>query len=389
MLELTEVVAKEEPEAEIKTTHNQQTILSIKDDEGASTKLHTFCLGKDGNILAGCGMSGDGHIRIFTPEGKYVGRWGLPIVPEAIHCDAKGEVLVAGESKVVRLSATGKTLVTKEAPHVKAIMGDKDKIREQIINQSKGRAESYARTIEIYEKQIKLLEDKSEESGELSESDQRRLQTYQRAHKSLSATLKRYEAEEDSGPSEAQIEAQMKSLLGRKLAVASISSAGDEIFIATGMAAGYGYQVFKTDRNFEGAVSIVDGLRGCCGQMDVQVNEGGVFVAENSRHRVAHFDMTGKLVGEWGGRDRTGETGFSSCCNPMNVCFGPGQCVYTAEATTGLIKQFGKDGKLMSYVAKVKLVPGCKKVSIASSADGKHLFHDGHHTLAYRQTECR
>ena len=41
---------------------------------------------------------------------------------------------------------------------------------------------------------------------------------------------------------------------------------------------------------------IVDGLSGCCGQMDIQCCGDDFVVAENSRKRVVRYDSDGKQV---------------------------------------------------------------------------------------------
>jgi hypothetical protein len=146
------------------------------------------------------------------------------------------------------------------------------------------------------------------------------------------------------------------------------------VFIATKSLQGYGFVIWKTDAEFAAAKQIVQDLRGCCGQMDVQVNEKGIYVAENSRHRVVCFDTAGKEQLAWGKSDRKGIEGFSSCCNPMNVCFGKNKEVYTAESNTGRIKRFDTQGKFLDYVGDVNLVPGCKKVSIAVSEDADRVY---------------
>jgi len=160
----------------------------------------------------------------------------------------------------------------------------------------------------------------------------------------------------------------------RKLKVSSLSANENEIFIACSAVAGYGYEVWRTDKNFENGSIIVKGLRGCCGQMDVQCNQQGIFVAENSRHRVNHYDRAGKLIKYWGKRDRNGVEGFGSCCNPMNVAVGKAGEVYTAESNLGYIKRYSADGKYLDFVGKVKLVPGCKNVSIMVSPDGSRVY---------------
>jgi hypothetical protein len=58
----------------------------------------------------------------------------------------------------------------------------------------------------------------------------------------------------------------------------------------------------------------------------------------------------------------------------MNVAFGPGRSVYTAEAGSGRVKRFAADGTFMELVGAVELVPGCKKVSIAVSPKGDRVY---------------
>jgi sugar lactone lactonase YvrE len=158
-----------------------------------------------------------------------------------------------------------------------------------------------------------------------------------------------------------------------KIKVASISSDGDSVFIACGMPAGYGYAVWRLSPEFTNGESIVSGLSGCCGQMDVQANEKGIFVAENSRKRVRRFDAEGKSICDWG-KSSEGIAGFGSCCNPMNLAFGTDGAVYTAEDTTGRIKRYSPDGKLLSVVGAADVVPGCKKVSIGVDTTGDRVY---------------
>ena len=137
-----------------------------------------------------------------------------------------------------------------------------------------------------------------------------------------------------------QIDERVKASMAFKRKASSISATGDDVFLATHAAAGYGFDIWRMDDQFENAAVVVKELRGCCGQMDVKANEDGVFVAENSRHRVCRFDRDGKELGAWGYGARTGLEGFGSCCNPMNVAFGPQNAVYTSEDDTGRIKRY-------------------------------------------------
>jgi hypothetical protein len=99
-----------------------------------------------------------------------------------------------------------------------------------------------------------------------------------------------------------------------------------------------------------------------------------VYVAENTKHRVTCYTRDGKSVLDFGSRERGSDASFEGCCNPMNVAFGPGKSVYTAEAGSGRVKRFSADGTFMELVGAVELVPGCKKVSIAVSPKGDRVY---------------
>jgi hypothetical protein len=154
----------------------------------------------------------------------------------------------------------------------------------------------------------------------------------------------------------------------------SISAVDDDVFLATHATFGYGFEVWRMDGNFANSQKIVKDLSGCCGQMDVKACKDGLFIAENSRHRVCRFDRDGKSILNWGQQARAGIEGFGSCCNPMNVAFGPSDAVYTAEDDTGRIKRYSIEGKLLGLVGSVELKPGCKNCSIAVSSDGNQVY---------------
>ena len=181
-------------------------------------------------------------------------------------------------------------------------------------------------------------------------------------------------ANQSSELTDKQIDDRVKASLTYKLKASSISAMNDDVFLATHAAAGYGFEVWRMNDRFENPVKVVKDLSGCCGQMDVKANKEGLFVAENSKHRVCHFDRDGKSIGVWGESARTGLEGFGSCCNPMNVAFGPSGAVYTAEDDTGRIKRYSADGKLLGLVGSVELKPGCKNCSIAVSTDGSRVY---------------
>ncbi|MCH9653923.1 MAG: hypothetical protein K0U89_08655 [Planctomycetes bacterium] len=258
--------------------------------------------------------------------------------------------------------------MTKDAPHAKAVKENSGKLREQVVQQMKSRSNSYVTMVPRLQK---MIDDLKRKNKTLSEQEKKRIVGYE----SIMAHYKKMEKKtKQKKPTEKEIDAQVEAMSKRKLKVSSLSANEKEIFIACSAATGYGYEVWRTDKNFDNGKIIVKGLRGCCGQMDVQCNQQGIFVAENSRHRVNHYDRDGKLIKYWGKRDRNGVEGFGSCCNPMNVAVGRKGEVYTAESNLGYIKRYSAEGKYLGFIGKVKLVPGCKNVSIMVSPDGSRVY---------------
>jgi hypothetical protein len=362
--------AKVEPEA----THHQTGTIQMARTANDPHRVNAFCLDADGNILAACG-EGPGEIRKLDAEGTLLASWEIDVKPEAISAAPDGTILVGGHGKLFRFSAEGTMLATADSPHAEAVRENKGKLREQVIAQLKAQSNRLESQIEVYESIIAQLEQKKEE-GKLQAQEEKILESLP---KTL-AILKRQMADreeqesEDEQISEKQIDEQLKYMLQSKMRVASISSDGKGVYVATYALEGYTFCVWRLDADFGNGEVVVKDLRGCCGQMDVQVCESGIFVAENSRHRVARFNADGSLNTTWGKQDRSGADGFTGCCNPMNVCFSRDGDVFTAESESGRIQRYGADGKFKDVIGSVKLVPGCKNVSIAVSPDTDRVY---------------
>ncbi len=396
--------------ASFTATHRQTAIIRANVDGQPQVSVTCFCLTPDDRIVAGC-TGPSAELRVFDAEGNYIETWPAPVKPDAIFVCTDGRILVAGEGQLVRLTPGGEVELQKEAPHTAAVNANPDKIREEVIQQAKQQHEQFAQRLGVFdqmieradaelakfERQIAALEEAeqraAQDSGEQSAAGgeqpprpirpamnkdffKQRVAMLERS-KEQYETLKAQQADAKAPPAELsdeQIDERVKSSIAYKLKASSVGATGDEVFLATRALAGYGYEIWRMDREFENGASIVSQLRGCCGQMDVKANEHGLFVAENSRHRVCRYDREGKLLGTWGHSARQGIEGFGSCCNPMNVAFGPDDAVYTAEDSTGRIKRYSVDGELLGLVGSVDLVPGCKNVSIAVSADGSRVY---------------
>ena len=155
---------------------------------------------------------------------------------------------------------------------------------------------------------------------------------------------------------------------GKRLAMADIDKLSGDKSLAAGMfvsdkhvflAVGTGNSmratedIYRFNRDLTDAKKIIEQQYGCCSHIDMQVMNGELLIAENSRHRVNRFDLDGKSLGRWGKRDRTGIEGFAACCNPVNIDIGPGNTLYTAESGIGRIKKYTPEGEYLGVVGYV------------------------------------
>ncbi len=356
-----------------RATHQQVGVIEILADH--PMQINAFCLNAQGQIVAACG-DGPGEIRVTDDRGKVLRSWRIEVKPEAVSVAPDGSVLVGGEGKLFRFDSQGKQLSVSESPHAERLRQGSESLRKAAVEYLSRRRDPIGSRIAMYTSVIEQLEARAAK-GNLNKAEERMLET-------LPRTLERYQQQlaarggegDDSsdGPSEAAIQERMQYLIRSKMRISSITSSDDHVFVATRGLEGYGYDVWKMNQDFGQAQVIVTGLRGCCGQMDVQCCPQGLFVAENSRDRVVRFDTEGNEIINWGKSDRTGIDGFTSCCNPMNVCFDKDGYVYTAEASVGRIKRFNSEGKLVDFIGDVDLVPGCKNVSIAVSPVNDNIY---------------
>jgi hypothetical protein len=145
-----------------------------------------------------------------------------------------------------------------------------------------------------------------------------------------------------------------------------MAASDQDIFICASGGGMSGYSVWRMDTDMEtdSAEVIMEGLRGCCGQMDIECCEDNLFVSENASFRVGIYDRHGRSVGSFGKRDRTSRSGFGSCCNPMNSMSMSDGTVVTAESSIGHLKRFDTDGNLITYIGKASIGAGCKHCAL-------------------------
>jgi hypothetical protein len=383
-------------------THAQERLIKVVNGTSRE-KLTTFAVDRQGRVIAG--VSGEKSLlRVFNAEGDQVAEWPLPVPPEAVNVGPKGDVYVGGNGKLLLLDGKGAVTKVCEAPNLAgakdAAVAIQKKIKERAqldvaakqrdqIRTSTKRLADLAKKIAIIDRELKAIADEAStgpdfDAKEEEQREQERkgllkkraalLRLGRNLKTTIAATTGNRENVSGQGPAAEPQPPSVDQLVAAQSRIASISASTKDVFFACSSSTGSGFDVWRTDLDFEQGRKIGESLRGCCGQMDVQANDNGVYVAENTKHRVSCYSRDGKSVLDFGSRERGSDAGFEGCCNPMNVAFGPGRSVYTAEAGSGRVKRFSADGTFMELVGAVELVPGCKKVSIAVSPKGDRVY---------------
>ncbi|MCX7048314.1 MAG: hypothetical protein NTX50_22870 [Candidatus Sumerlaeota bacterium] len=144
----------------------------------------------------------------------------------------------------------------------------------------------------------------------------------------------------------------------------------NDLFVTTRSNRGYG--VYRSDTDLGEAKKIIDGLSGCCGQMDVTWGGGNLYVAENGYKRIVRYDRDGKKLDQIVKDNRKDPDWFGGCCNPKNICIAPNGDIFASESE-GRIRRLKADGSCAAEIARVK-AEGCLRVTVAASKDGSRVY---------------
>lgn len=399
--------AADAADVKIDTSHREANRVVLRDPK-SNRSLQTFCIGPDGRLFGvvaksfydGAEQTEGGDIRVLDAVGKETATWTTKFTPQRIAAAPDGGLFVGGSGRILHLSSDGKTVAEVESPHLKVVLADKAALRKAAEEQHAENLRQYEEQLASFDEQVKSLSDqlKKEEEAKKNSSDKKSEKKERKStvrstassifsifsesggEASVKSQLEQFRQIQDSYKRMLETE-KKKSLedIEREIAarlqrIHGIAASADAVYVATAMAKGYGYAVWRMDRDFGNAKEIITGLSGCCGQIDIQAKGKELFVAENSRHRVVRYDDSGKKLGAWGKRDRDGAAGgFGGCCNPMNLCFTGDGSVVTSESE-GVMKRFSPDGKFAGFVGNAKVGGGCKNVAVAVSTDGKHAY---------------
>jgi hypothetical protein len=354
-------------------SHETLKTVEVRGESGAT--LQTLTATTDGKIvcLVGPGRHAPvgtttkpaaSEIRVLSSDGAELKQWKLSFTGHSVGAGPDGSIYAAGDGHIARFSADGKLLAETDLPHLAEAMKSQDALRKQAEEQLKAQAASLASSQQVIAAQVKRLEDKGDAATDL---EKKQLVSYRNY-------LKTYTDRANAAATPAQIDAMVKSLTSRMRIINAIAPTENEVYIACGEMKGYGYAIWRMDTSFKNAKQILSGIPGCCGQMDVQADASGIYLAENTKKRVAHYDREGKEVSAFGtsGRESSGLS-FGGCCNPMNcrVC-STGE-ILTAESE-GIVKRFNAKGEFLGLVGYAKLTGGCKNVAVAASPKTDRVY---------------
>ena len=359
-------------------THMQVRVIQPAHD-GKPVSLATFCLARNGNILACVAehslnaevpedeapprkQKTQSFVQEYSCDGKLLHEIPVSFSATAINIAPNGEVFIAGEGKMARI-VDGKVTGETPTPHI----GDYETFKKQVLEAAKEEVAEFCKDfdeqIEALKEKIAALETKSKEQ-ELTKREQAQLKSSKQA---LNVQEQQVQAITGSmGDPDEQVR--------ERLVVTALAVTGEDVFVSVMSVKGHGYEVWRTDHEFKQPKKVVASLSGCCGQMDIQARGDRLFVAENGKFQISVRDRDGKRLASFGKRDRNSVDGFGSCCNPMNLrCCDNGD-ILAAESSIGNIKRFNAQGEFVGLIGKAKIGIGCKHVALASDESRDHYY---------------
>ena len=349
-----------------RATHEEVSVIEPVPDSGPNA-IHNFCLNLDGNLLVCCGgdretfvrdaknprggtvkkITGPFEIRVVRPDGKLVAKWKLDSQPQAICVHSDGTIFVAGDGRVLRLSSEGKVLAAVDSPAMA------EPAKPEAAEPPGDAAEP---------------QDDAKEGQECDEEPKKT-----KSKSVLQALIEAMAGGDEAA--EQQKKAMEEMLKQRRRAVTGIAVTDRDLFVACPAREGFGYCVWRMDHNLQNAELIVDGLRGCCGQMDIQAKDGELWIPENGRHLVVRYDRDGKQLASFGKRGRGEPSQFGGCCEPKNLRFGPDGSLYVSESGPPMVvKRFSPEGEFQGVVAMPSFQTGCVRVTVEVSADADRVY---------------
>jgi len=253
-------------------------------------------------------------IRVYSPKGELLKTLPLEIKPGAICVAKDGSIFVAGDGQLLKLDATGKVLASAASPVAKVPVAITKEIEEML-----------------------------KQSGRPIKEEKERMMT---------------------------------SLEQRRKDATGLAVTTEDVFMAVPTPNEFTYQVYRFDHALENPKLVVEKLRGCCGQMDVQAHDGTLWIPHNARHQVESRDREGKELSKFGKSGKVKANDFGGCCEPKCMRVLPNGDILASESgPPTCIKRFSASGKFIDVVAVVANAKGdCVRVTVEVSPDGKSYY---------------
>jgi len=386
-------------------SHEQVAVIKMEGD-AQGREIHSFCRDKEGNLLIclagrapnmveslfGKVATDRGSIVKVSPDGKTLRTWKLAIEPQAICLAADSAIYVGGSGKLCKLDYDGKVLASVDSAATASLPPLPEVKKEPALTGAEAEAAKTAKLKAIAEAQKKMQEAVAdyqkiarEAAKDLKPNDEAAMEAYQSKLREpiekLQETQMKF-AELSVTPEQRAMQQRMQR--ERMLTITGMAVSERDLFFVCSSAQGFGFDVWRTDRDFAHAKKVVEHLAGCCGQMDVQSSGGDLWVAHNSRHKVEHYNRDGKKVGSFGKTDRTSADGFGGCCEPKNLRFTAGDLLFACESgPPTCVKRFSKDGKFLGVALIAPWDSGCVRVTTEYDAakDRFYVLNSGERTI--------
>lgn len=366
-----EAIRAVEPIAD-EATHETVKEIKLQSKDG-SLRLQTITVAADGRLFGLVAPPKTfnaptkdvvSEIHVLNAEGEEQAVWTVPFHATSINVGPDGTTFVGGAGRVARFDKKGEPIGEPvELPMIKEALKDTGELKAAAEAQVKRQRDAFANSQKQILEQIKKLESKDED--ELTRTEEAQLATFRRVIESQAASKQYYD--------NLSADTILKTMLGRLQIINGVCSNGKDVFVACGETEGYGYAIWRLDADLKNPKKVLTNVGGCCGQLDIQVHDDGIVVAENTKHRFAKYTRDGEEIFNAGVRGPGIAPGsFGGCCNPMNVraCAGD---ILTAESE-GKVQKFSSSGEFLHVVGNVKITGGCKNVAIGASPDGKTVY---------------
>lgn len=183
------------------------------------------------------------------------------------------------------------------------------------------------------------------------------------------------EIEEMVKESKQPLETFKQMLTQRRSEVTGLAVTEQDVFMVVPTPNEFTFQVYRFDHALANPKVVVEKLRGCCGQMDIQAHDGKLWIPHNARHAIEARDRDGKQVAKFGTAGKVKADDFGGCCEPKNLRVLANGDILAAESGPPMcIKRFSSSGKFIEVVALIEGKSECVRVTVAASPDGSRFY---------------